>query len=174
MISSLNQESWDRKTIELGGSILQSWAWGEFQESLGHKIHRFSPPAGGEDFICLGIETPLAAGKKYLYCPRGPLGNKDAALEDLKKLESDHDFVFARLEPQQAMQLPHATKDVQPAHNWILVLDKTEEELLMAMKPKTRYNINLASRKGVIVKEGSKADLLGFFGLMLETAHRTH
>ena len=172
MISSLNQESWDKKTIELGGSILQSWAWGEFQAALGHKIHRFSPPAGGEDFICLAIETPLVAGKKYLYCPRGPLGNKSAALADLKKLESDRGLVFTRMEPQQEMDLPKATKDVQPAHNWILVLDKTEEELLIGMRPKTRYNINLASRKGVIVKEGNKPDLLGFYGLMMETASR--
>lgn len=168
MISSLNQETWDKKTIELGGSILQSWSWGEFQSSLGNKTHRFS----GDDFICLGIEMPLVTGKKYLYCPRGPLGNKEAALDDLKKFELDRDFIFARLEPQQKMEQLLPTKDIQPSHNWILELNKTEEELLLGMKQKTRYNINLAIRKGVVVKEGNKADLLGFFGLMLETSNR--
>lgn len=168
MLSSLNQEAWDKKTIELGGSILQSWSWGEFQASLGNKAHRFS----GDDFICLAVEMPLVTGKKYLYCPRGPLGNKEAALDDLKKQESDRDFVFARVEPQQKIEGLEPTKDIQPSHNWILELNKTEEELLAGMKPKTRYNINLASRKGVVVKEGTKADLLGFFGLMLETSSR--
>jgi peptidoglycan pentaglycine glycine transferase (the first glycine) len=168
MVSALNQESWDKKTIELGGSILQSWAWGQFQESLGYKIHRFS----GDDFVCLAIETELAAGKKYLYCPRGPLGNKEAALADLKKFSEDRDFVFTRLEPLQPMDLPKATKEIQPSHNWILELDKSEEELLAAMKSKTRYNINLAAKKGVVVKEGNQADLLAFFELMMETAGR--
>jgi lipid II:glycine glycyltransferase (peptidoglycan interpeptide bridge formation enzyme) len=42
----------------------------------------------------------------------------------------------------------------------------------MGMKPKTRYNINLAQRKGVVIKEGGQAQLLDFFKLMLETAKR--
>lgn len=168
MISALSKESWDAKNIELGGSILQSWAWGEFQQSLGHKIHRFS----GDNFICFGAEIPLTMNKKYLYCPRGPVGQTDLALADLKKLENNRDLVFSRLEPFQAVNLPHAAKDIQPAHNWMLSLDKSEEELLIGMKPKTRYNINLAQRKGVVVRESSLEDLLIFFELMMETASR--
>jgi peptidoglycan pentaglycine glycine transferase (the first glycine) len=168
MISNLSQQSWDAKSVELGGSILQSWAWGEFQSSLGQKIHRFS----GDDFLCLGIETPLAAGKKYLYCPRGPIGNAETAIDDLKLLQSDHDLVFTRIEPQRETTLPRAAKEIQPSHNWFLGLEKTEEELLIAMKPKTRYNIGVAERKGVVVKEGNQADLLVFFELMMQTAAR--
>ncbi len=170
MISSLTQESWDGKVIELGGSILQSWVWGQFQKSLGQKIYRFS----GDDFVCLAIETILPAGKKYLYCPRGPLGNAEAALIDLKKFETDHSVIFSRLEPNQKMDLPEAAKETQPKDNWMVSLEKTDEELLVGMKPKTRYNINLASRKGVTVREGSQADLLAFYKLMLETAARNH
>jgi lipid II:glycine glycyltransferase (peptidoglycan interpeptide bridge formation enzyme) len=170
MISSLNQEHWDAKAIELGGSILQSWAWGEFLQSLGHKIHRYS----ADDFICLGAEMDLIAGKKYLYCPRGPLGNTETALVDLKKLESDAGLVFARIEPQQPIKLPKALKNVQPTHNWVLTTDKSEEELLAGMKSKVRYNISLASRKGVVVKEVGKDQLVDFFKLMMETAGRNN
>lgn len=168
MISSLDQQHWDQKSIELGGSILQSWAWGEFLESQGQKIYRFS----GDDYICLATETPILAGKKYIYCPRGPLGNRDAALEDIKKLATDRQLVFARLEPQQPMQLPPALKNVQPVNNWILDTNPTEEALLAAFKPKTRYNINLAAKKGVVVKEVGKDGLVDFFRLMMETAGR--
>jgi peptidoglycan pentaglycine glycine transferase (the first glycine) len=168
MLTNLSKETWDQKVIELGGSILQSWAWGEFQASLGQKIYRFS----GDDFVCLGIETDLPLGKKYIYCPRGPLGNTKEALFDLKKLETDHSLIFTRLEPYQAVDLPHALKDVQPAHEWALDLEKSEEELLISMKPKTRYNINLAQRKGITIREGTKEDLLIFWQLMLETASR--
>jgi hypothetical protein len=76
MISNLSKEAWDKKVIELNGSILQSWDWGKFNESLGQKIHRFS----GNDFANLAIETELMMGKKYLYSPKGPLGDASQAL----------------------------------------------------------------------------------------------
>ena len=145
MISPLTQESWDKKVIDLGGSILQSWAWGQFQQATGQKTHRLSD----QDFICLAVETDLVMNKKYIYCPRGPLGNCASALVDLKKFETDHDIIFSRIEPLQKMDLPPAAKETQPKDNWMLALDKSEEEILIGMKPKTRYNINLAGSKGV-------------------------
>jgi peptidoglycan pentaglycine glycine transferase (the first glycine) len=168
MISNLDKEAWDKKVIELGGSFLQSWAWGEFYEALGYKIHRFSD----DNFVCLAIEISLPFGKKYLYCPRGPVGDEKEALVDLKRLSVDRDLVFARVEPLRPMDLPKSVKEVQPSINWSLNLDKTEEELLIEMKPKTRYNINLGKRKGVVVREGDKKDLIILWQLLLETAKR--
>jgi peptidoglycan pentaglycine glycine transferase (the first glycine) len=168
MISNLTKELWDKKVIELGGSILQSWNWGVLNESLGHKIHRMSD----ESFINLAIEIELPFGKKHLYSPRGPLGDEQRALADLKRLGTDENLIFARIEPQHAVDLPRAIKDVQPINNWFLNLEKTEEELLMGMKPKTRYNINLAQRKGVTVRVGEQADLITLYQLFLETATR--
>jgi peptidoglycan pentaglycine glycine transferase (the first glycine) len=169
MISSLTRDEWNKKTIELGGSILQSFEWGMFQESLGYKIFRFS----GDDFANLAVQLPLPLNKKYLYSTRGPLGNSQAALDDLAQLGKDPVLVFARIEPQVPLKdLPKAVKDIQPTNNWMLNLEKTEEELLIGMKPKTRYNINLADRKGVKVREGTKDDLLVVWQLLLETAAR--
>jgi lipid II:glycine glycyltransferase (peptidoglycan interpeptide bridge formation enzyme) len=169
MISNLSKEQWDAKVIDRGGSILQSYTWGEFQKSLGFKIHRFM----GNSFLNQVIELPLAAGKKYLYSARGPLGVTEDALIDLKNLaSSDKSIVFARVEPNEKVNLPRATKDTQPTHNWVLDLDKSEEELLISMKGKTRYNINLAQRKGVVIREGGKNDLIEVYKLLLETAGR--
>lgn len=168
MNSSLNQQAWDEKVIELGGSILQSWIWAEFQESLGYKIHRFS----GQSYAALAVELPLPMGKKYIYCPKGPLGDALGCLPELKKLSQDSVVIFARLEPQKEIDLPRAAHEVQPHLVWMLDLNKTEEELLIGMKPKTRYNINLAQRKGVRVREGDRADLIQLWQMMLETASR--
>lgn len=169
MISSLSSESWDAKVIELGGSILQSWTWGQFQQSLGHKLVRFS----SDNFASSTIITALQAGKSYAYSPRGPVGDEQEFLTDLKELgANDHDIIFARLEPQHAMDLPVSIKETQPLNNWVLALDKTEEELLIGMKPKTRYNINLAQRKGVTVRVGDQSDLLAVYKLFLETSER--
>lgn len=168
MTTNLAKESWDKKVIELGGSILQSWVWGSFNEALGYKVYRFS----GDNFANQAIETPLPFGKKYLYCPRGPLGDAEEALRDLRQLDVDRNLVFARVEPQHEVKLPRAVKDMQPVNNWLLNLEKTEEEILIGMKPKTRYNINLAQRKGVTVRVGEQKDLITLWKLFLETAGR--
>jgi lipid II:glycine glycyltransferase (peptidoglycan interpeptide bridge formation enzyme) len=60
----------------------------------------------------------------------------------------------------------------QPRSAWILDIDRQDEDLLGAMKQKTRYNIRLAARKGVEVREGTPDDLDRFFALYEETARR--
>lgn len=163
--------------IELGGSILQSWTWGEFQRSLGNKIYRFL----GSDFAVLAFEESLPFGKRYLYCPRGPLGNLESALQDLNSLQADKNLIFCRIEPgqisnadSQLRTLKKSEKDIQPANIWLLSLEQSEEEILIRMKPKSRYNINLAQRKKVEVWEGGRQDLIVFWKLILETSKRNN
>jgi peptidoglycan pentaglycine glycine transferase (the first glycine) len=166
---SSTKESWDAKAIDLGGSILQSWEWGRFQNSLGFKPHYFA----GDNYLNLVLELPMPFGKKYLYSAKGPIGDESAALNDLTQLAaSDHSIVFARLEPSMEMSLPKAAKDTQPTHSWILDLEKSDDDLLAAMKPKHRYNLNLARKKGVTVRQGTKEDILTVWQLLLETASR--
>ena len=47
-----------------------------------------------------------------------------------------------------------------------------EDALLAAMKPKWRYNIRLAERRGVAVRAGSAADLPAFYAMYVETGRR--
>ena len=54
---------------------------------------------------------------------------------------------------------------------WIK-LEKSENELLAAMKQKTRYNIRLAERRGVCIREGGIDDLDGLYQMYLETSIR--
>ena len=51
-------------------------------------------------------------------------------------------------------------------------LRPSEDELLACMKPKTRYNIRLAARRGVAVRAGGEADLDGLYRMYAETAVR--
>jgi peptidoglycan pentaglycine glycine transferase (the first glycine) len=165
----LTKEIWDKKIIDLGGSILQSWQWGEFQQSVGMKVERFSSGAWASQII----EHELVMGKKYWYAPRGPLGNTHEATAFLEKQASaDHSIVFLRLEPSEPVNLPEAPKEIQPKENWVIGLEGSEQELLVAMKPKHRYNLNLAIRKGIRVREASKEDFLSIWKLLLETASR--
>lgn len=57
--------------------------------------------------------------------------------------------------------------------NTVLLDIRPEEELLLAqMKQKTRYNIRLAQKHGIIVRAGSCDDLPLLYRMYAETAHR--
>jgi peptidoglycan pentaglycine glycine transferase (the first glycine) len=63
-------------------------------------------------------------------------------------------------------------RTIQPRSTIVVDISSTEEDILMAMKPKTRYNIRLAERKGVVVREGTMTDVDTFYDLMEETGER--
>lgn len=65
-----------------------------------------------------------------------------------------------------------AVTDVQPPSTVIVSLEGTEEDLLKAMKSKTRYNIRLAFRRGVEVRRENPDFLPKWYDLYLETARR--
>lgn len=68
--------------------------------------------------------------------------------------------------------LRKAPLDLTVADTLIIDLNRTEEEILAAMKPKTRYNIRLAWRKAVRVFNASMEMLPLFYKLHLQTAER--
>ena len=57
--------------------------------------------------------------------------------------------------------------------NTVMVdLSASEEEILMRMKQKTRYNVRLAEKKGVVVRVGSLVDLPMLYKMYAETSVR--
>ena len=61
---------------------------------------------------------------------------------------------------------------IQFRNTVLLDLSLSEEELLSAMKQKTRYNISLAERKGVIVRTGNQDDFPNLYKMYAQTAFR--
>lgn len=61
---------------------------------------------------------------------------------------------------------------VQPRRTLVVDLSQDEDDILMAMKSKTRYNIRLAGRKGVSIREGKREDVSVFTDLLEATADR--
>ena len=73
---------------------------------------------------------------------------------------------------REKIHLKKSPTDVQPPDTVLLQLDKTEEELLSAMKPKWRYNIRLAEKKGVTVRAAGAENIESFYKVFMETATR--
>jgi len=65
-----------------------------------------------------------------------------------------------------------SAEQIQFKNTVLMDLTADEAGLLAAMKPKTRYNIGLASRRGVSVRAGGEPDLPAFYHLYRETARR--
>ncbi len=149
------------------GSFLQGYDWGSWQETLGRKILRYwILDIGGQRIGSLHlIKTSLPMGKYYLYCPYGPVIDVRFKIEDLRLLtqELERKFgeaVFIRIEPKNSFLLPTTnyqlltkTKNIQPGRTLIIDLAKSEEDLLTEMHHKTRYNIRLAQKHGVEIKD---------------------
>ncbi len=152
-----NKSDWHPETKE----FLQSWEWGEFQE----RSIRLSV-----DGTCVqGFVYELPFGQTFTYWPR--LEIRDWRLE-IDLFLKKQGFLFARVEPKKQITNHQSlvTKCRQPQHTLILDLTKTEEALLNEMHSKTRYNIRLAEKKGVEIKEEKNVDW--FWKLNEETTAR--
>lgn len=73
----------------------------------------------------------------------------------------------------------HAAADIQPPDTVLLDLSSDEATILEGMKPKWRYNIRLAEKKGVTVSEARASGdwqpaLSKFYELYRETSERDH
>ncbi|MBL7021939.1 peptidoglycan bridge formation glycyltransferase FemA/FemB family protein [Patescibacteria group bacterium] len=175
--------------------FLQSWAWGEFQQSLGRKVWRLGFKSGNQIIATATIiSSPLKLDKSYLYVPRGPLMMKGlnyqsqqeiiemllSKARDICYATKKENEIFIRIEPSETCEeraiitLPIIkTKNVQPAETWLLDLTKDEKELIKQQKQKTRYNIKLSEKKGVKIRLSNQTkDLNKFLFLARVTAAR--
>ncbi|MCJ7512502.1 MAG: peptidoglycan bridge formation glycyltransferase FemA/FemB family protein [Anaerolineales bacterium] len=137
---------------------------------------------------------------RMLYCPRGPLLDwadsalRQIVLHDLAGLASESGAIFVRIDPEIPTACPddpappQATIDLQrdlAAEGWtagrtqvqfrntfVLDLQADEAELLAAMHPKTRYNLRLAARHGVIIRLGTSGDADLLYPMYAETSLR--
>lgn len=148
---------------QLHARFLQSWAWGEFQASLGRKVLRL---AWNDEVFVQVIKMNLPGGFAYCYIPHGPVVLDKAELDsqvfsELAKTLGGNGALFLRVDPLSDISVEaRITPSTQPRCVRILDLTKTEAEILANLHPKTRYNINLAARQGVAVGAGNIEEFL--------------
>lgn len=190
-MDDLNRQTWNGYIASKPhAQFLQSWEWGEFQESLGFPVHRAAcRSVRGESMDCaLFLELPLFSGSTYAYFPRGPVECfSDALLGEVQKIctkQLKRTPLFLRYEPIgidnnsiTCARRGRRVLSVQPEREWLLDLSKGESEIFSQMHPKTRYNIRLASKKNVQVRrvdhtEDALERSIGIlYGFLEKTAH---
>jgi lipid II:glycine glycyltransferase (peptidoglycan interpeptide bridge formation enzyme) len=84
----------------------------------------------------------------------------------------DLPWLKSTIGPSFRKPLRKAAAAIQPESTVIVDIAPNEDDILAAMKSKTRYNIKLASRKGVTVREAEPGELPEWYKLYEETARR--
>ncbi|MCU0679875.1 MAG: aminoacyltransferase [Planctomycetes bacterium] len=194
LIECQSQENWDKFVFnQKPNQFLETWQWGKLQEAYGEKVRFFiftKKDFTEEKFnineivaASLIITKKIPGGFFYFYSPRGPLFSSDITKAEekecqqkIKELAKKEKVLFWRIEPTTENYFLNwswrKSINLQPAQTLFLNLKMTEEELLKSMHQKTRYNINLALKKGVTVTLGQKEEALDFLQLMQTTGER--
>lgn len=182
------------------GHLMQSWEWGELKSDSGWHplrlalwdLHRQHIVAGAQVLQRTAPHVPLRAGN-LAYIPKGPLLDWTqeelcttffSALERTLRARGALALHMELPQEEDAAERPslwyqlqalhaHRVRTVQPLRTIMLDLSPSEEMLLAQMKEKWRYNVRLASRKGVQVRVAeTRADVQAWYRLLETTGER--
>ncbi|MEW8957763.1 MAG: peptidoglycan bridge formation glycyltransferase FemA/FemB family protein [Moorella sp. (in: firmicutes)] len=180
------------------GHFLQSYGWGEVKATTGWRPLRLVLEEGDRIVAAASLlkrRLPYI-GRSILYAPRGPVVDFhngelfDELLKAIDDVARQEGAILLKIDPDipdedeavkgmlRARGFRLANKGegfegVQPRHVFRLDITPQPEELLARMHGKTRYNIRLAQKKGVVVKDDCTLDDLPvFYELLKETTLR--
>ncbi len=189
--------AWDAALLALPAPhLLQSWAWGELKSRWGWTAERWLlRSAAGVPCAAVQVLTRRISRLPVcvLYAPRGPLVADDEAFDAALALLEQRArakraiWVKADGDPSSADALDrrrallaargwrYSSTQVQFRNTMHTDLRRSDEALLAAMKPKTRYNVRLAEKRGVrvrVVAPIGNADARLLYAMYAETARR--
>ncbi len=181
------------------GHILQSYEWGEIKgKGEWQPLRLLLEDSAGNPQAAISIlqrKIPVL-GKNIFYAPRGPVGDihdevlMDSLFAEVKKLAQKRQAIFLKLDPDipstdmvfrnylQKRGFISAEKGegfsgVQPKYVFRLDITPDEETLFANLHHKTRYNIRLAQKRGVEVRDDcGKDELPEFYRILKETTER--
>ena len=175
----------------------QSLEWGEVKQAWKNEVI-LSKDKNGKIVGAISVlirKMPIFGN--FMYISRGPICDiyDENVLKDLikglNKLAKEYkafalkwepdikssDKEFRKIAENLGFKIKDDAKDfsegIQPRYVFRLDLkNKTEDEVFAEFHQKTRYNIRLAIKKGVVIKEGTRADLKDFHKIMEVTGKR--
>ncbi len=186
-----DRSTWNRALLALPGPhVLQSWEWGQVKSRHAWKPTRLLWQQNGQPVAAAQVLRRPLLGTLWgmMYVPKGPLLDHanstvlSQVLADLENFARQQRAILIKIDPdtdRSAVQdallergWQYSDEQIQFRNTALLDLTRSEEELLQAMKSKTRYNIRLAERKEVTVRIGSIQDIPLFYAMYAETGQR--
>lgn len=172
---------------------LQTWEWGDFRQTTGLEIVRLGAFDGQNIKKTYTITLHSIPKNSYFigYLPKSAVPD-ETLFEALNRIGRQKKCIFIKIEPDLKKPfIPGQKNDFSSAekilkangcqpgrpmftrYNFILDLTRSETELLQNMKPKTRYNVRLAEKRGVkITLDNSDLAFSQYLKLTQETTKR--
>lgn len=154
---------------------IQTSAWAEFRKKWGNEILETK-------YGILTLHKIPFTPYKIAIFEKGPTPTKEM-LRDIKSIGKENNLIFIKLEPnctksEELIKLVKSNDAVTgktlftPSTFWI-DLTPSEENLMKSFSSKTRYNIRVAERNGVTIKEdNSETAFNKYLELTRETVSR--
>lgn len=170
----------------------QAWEWGEFRKKTGAQAIRIGVFEREKLVSAYQLTIHHIPYTKYPigYLPRGPMIDEEM-VATLQKIGREKNCIFFRIEPNvlanpasqdssgihQSLAINHylrsSSRPFFYKHTFLIDLTRSEEELLMRMSQKTRYNARLAKRHGVKVAHNNSDETFEIYlKLLRETVRR--
>jgi len=165
---------------------LQAYAWGEARKKMGIETVRLGEYGEKKlkNVFQMTVHKIPLIGKKVGYLPRSVYPS-NTVLEFLNDWGEKNGLIFIKIEPyvekfeiqnsksETNFKLKISKHPLFPPWTQVLDIGKSEDELFKSLHPKTRYNIRLAQKKGVVVREKNDSSGFGEFSrLYFETCKR--
>lgn len=189
----------DLAQIPPGNTFLQSPLWGKFRSGQGWIARGFQVRFSTGEVPLLVLQRSLGLAGTLAYVPHGFDGLLPGDSPETSKLVSQVGKALKSFLPKNLLtirwdltsgttynldseepetfpvRLPSPlvkTIDVQPPDTVLLDITPDQETLLKGMHKKTRYNIGLAEKKGVVVRKTGKEELDSWYDLYEITSQR--
>ncbi len=160
--------------------LLQMGEWGELKNDFGWKPVRFLlDRETGAQILFRRLPLGLTLG----YMPKPVFSGQWSVVSDQFWREVDsickkNHAIFLKIEPDtwdDQFLIPHSSflispHNIQPPRTITIDIKDSEETILARMKPKCRYNIRLAEKKGITIRTWD--DISAFHEMMTVTGGR--
>lgn len=186
-IREVTQED-KKKFNSLALHPLQSWEWGEFRKKMGISVVRLGRFQNAilSEIAQISFHQIPHTGFTIGYVPKGCIPTKEMCTA-LIACGKEKKAIFIKLEPHipksHAHEFPYSDfplllRSPHPlftTYTFQLNLIPGEGELMGKMHPKTRYNIRVAQKHGVLIRKDTRSTAFeAYWNLMHETTKRQH
>ncbi len=172
------------------GSVKAAFGWTPLSIKLESRKFKSGDIKKDEEILVLKRKLPLIK-RCFFYIPRGPVIDYldenvvNEFINKVSQLAKEHNALFMRLDPEidekdssvinglKKKGFIKAKKEIQPRSTYIVDIRRPVDEIRANFESKFRYNIKVAIKSGILVKENNTIEgVQEFHNIYKETSSR--
>src|SRR5581483_8992447 len=191
LATAADRAAWNDFVAGAGnGHVLQTWEWGEFKSAYGWRPVRLLFSVGAETVAAASMLVRKVGPVSMCYVPKGPVLDYgraglaahvlSAVVDRARRLGA----IYVKIDPDISAEdeaalavlgkqgFVRSNEQIQRPNTMMLDISGSEDDVLNRMKPKWRYNIRLAEKRGVEVVPAGPDDFADFYQVYRATGER--